>query len=117
MARPKAAVVGGVVVLALLGVILSVVAVTLSGDEVFCGDKTMQPGQRCLLVTDTGSGWHSYEQLQAEQKGQLPKRRAIGGGLGAVFLVGAVVLLIAGTRQDKKEQAQIAAAQAWTRGD
>ncbi|WP_155369817.1 hypothetical protein [Catellatospora vulcania] len=110
MARPKAGAILGAVSLAVGGALCIVLALVVFGD-VLCGNDPMQPGDKCLVTGDSGSAWHSYTEMQDQQK----QRGPIFGGLGVLLLLGAVGTLVKGMRDSAKEALQDASAQAWTR--
>ncbi|WP_144125001.1 hypothetical protein [Catellatospora sichuanensis] len=116
MAKPKAGVVVGASVLAMIGVVFFVVAAFSSGGEVTCDGKTMRPSDVCLEVAKDGrKTYHNFAELKAEQDARRPVLLGALGGIGGLFVLAAGGFLVAGSRENKKDQAQIEAAAAWMR--
>ncbi|BCJ70747.1 hypothetical protein CS0771_02910 [Catellatospora sp. IY07-71] len=115
MAKPKAGLMAGVVMCGLIGVLCIVIGfLATSGDSVKCADKTMEPGQKCLLVTDTETAWHTYDEMKVKTAESRQVMRIVFFGGGALFLLIAAGSLLAGRRESRREAQQVAAAQAWT---
>lgn len=110
MGRPKAGAIVTAVALSIIGALCIVLALALSGD-VLCGDDPMRPGDRCLITGDSGSSWHTYTEMQDQQR----QRGPIFIGVGALFLLGTVGTVLKGMRDGKKEALQEVSAQAWTK--
>ncbi|MFC7242863.1 hypothetical protein ACFQO7_10270 [Catellatospora aurea] len=116
MAKPKTGVVIGASVLAVIGVVFFVVAALSSGGEVSCDGKAMRPGDVCLEVAKDGrKTYHTYDEVKAEQEARRPVLLVVLGGFGGLFVLAAGGFLVAGSRENKKDQAQIEAAAAWMR--
>ncbi|WP_203694172.1 hypothetical protein [Catellatospora coxensis] len=116
MAKPKRGVVIGASALALIGAVFFVVAAINVGDEVYCDAKPMRPSDVCLEVAEDGrKTYNTYPELKAEQDALRPVLLGALSGVGGLFLLAAGGFLVAGSRENRKERAQIEAAAAWMR--
>jgi hypothetical protein len=115
VAKPKTVVTVAAALLAVVGAVSIAVPLARFVDDVRCNGKAMEPGAYCEVMEGDLQGWRSYEELRADKEGRAGIALLGLGGFGLSLVLASAYLAFAGIRESKRELAQIAAAQEWTR--